>query len=139
MLCLFVVVLFIFFFLMIRRPPRSTRTDTLFPYTTLFRSGIKVGDDLIGLAVAQGAGDAADALESQAVAHRAVALHLDRRDPYPVRLGPVAVCAFELLAEVIATAEARRHPRDPAVRLQVEVVREFQPVEIGDRSAEHTS
>src|SRR3546814_16991997 len=30
------------FFLMIRRPPRSTRTDTLFPYTTLFRS--KVGE-----------------------------------------------------------------------------------------------
>src|SRR3546814_20358366 len=30
--------LFSFFFLMIRRPPRSTRTDTLFPYTTLFRS-----------------------------------------------------------------------------------------------------
>src|SRR3546814_9041233 len=26
------------FFLIIRRPPRSTRTDTLFPYTTLFRS-----------------------------------------------------------------------------------------------------
>src|SRR3546814_15996020 len=32
------LVLFDFFFLMIRRPPRSTRTDTLFPYTTLFRS-----------------------------------------------------------------------------------------------------
>src|SRR3546814_17763180 len=31
--------LIFFFFLMIRRPPRSTRTDTLFPYTTLFRSG----------------------------------------------------------------------------------------------------
>src|SRR3546814_6976814 len=29
---------FIFFFLRIRRPPKSTRTDTLFPYTTLFRS-----------------------------------------------------------------------------------------------------
>src|SRR3546814_11922488 len=29
---------FIVFFLRIRRPPRSTRTDTLFPYTTLFRS-----------------------------------------------------------------------------------------------------
>src|SRR3546814_19022632 len=28
----------IFFYLMIRRPPRSTRTDTLLPYTTLFRS-----------------------------------------------------------------------------------------------------
>src|SRR3546814_8408740 len=32
------VFLYFFFFLMIRRPPRSTRTDTLFPYTTLFRS-----------------------------------------------------------------------------------------------------
>src|SRR3546814_8119283 len=30
--------LFLLFFLMIRRPPISTRTDTLFPYTTLFRS-----------------------------------------------------------------------------------------------------
>src|SRR3546814_14223578 len=29
------------FFLMIRRPPRSTRTDTLFPYTTLFRSAVE--------------------------------------------------------------------------------------------------
>src|SRR3546814_16439319 len=32
------LLLSVFFFLMIRRPPRSTRTDTLFPYTTLFRS-----------------------------------------------------------------------------------------------------
>src|SRR3546814_10705774 len=31
-----------FFFLMIRRPPRSTRTDTLFPYTTLFRSALRI-------------------------------------------------------------------------------------------------
>src|SRR3546814_2749336 len=36
--CVYVIFLFLFFFLMIRRPPRSTRTDTLFPYTTLFRS-----------------------------------------------------------------------------------------------------
>src|SRR3546814_9862035 len=36
----------LFFFLRIRLPPRSTRTDTLFPYTTLFRSldwMVKVG------------------------------------------------------------------------------------------------
>src|SRR3546814_2284246 len=32
-----------FFFLRIRRPPRSTRTDTLFPYTTLFRSYFVAG------------------------------------------------------------------------------------------------
>src|SRR3546814_14070295 len=32
---------------MIRRPPRSTRTDTLFPYTTLFRS-VGIALDLVG-------------------------------------------------------------------------------------------
>src|SRR3546814_6988997 len=36
--CVLVVMSCVVFFLMIRRPPRSTRTDTLFPYTTLFRS-----------------------------------------------------------------------------------------------------
>src|SRR3546814_19873578 len=36
--CAFLYGVYFFFFLMIRRPPRSTRTDTLFPYTTLFRS-----------------------------------------------------------------------------------------------------
>src|SRR3546814_21120704 len=47
---------FYFFFVMKRRPPRSTRTDTLFPYTTLFRSGLNA-DELarihapIGLAI----------------------------------------------------------------------------------------
>src|SRR3546814_4744923 len=36
--CVHTLRCFLFFFVMIRRPPRSTRTDTLFPYTTLFRS-----------------------------------------------------------------------------------------------------
>src|SRR3546814_17641699 len=36
--CNVMCIWFVVFFLMIRRPPRSTRTDTLFPYTTLFRS-----------------------------------------------------------------------------------------------------
>src|SRR3546814_14392035 len=40
------ILCFSFFFLMIRRPPRSTRTDTLVPYTTLFRS--LAGVDLPG-------------------------------------------------------------------------------------------
>src|SRR3546814_8553602 len=35
-----------FFFLMIRRPPRATRTDTPFPYTTLFRSKTGAGEDV---------------------------------------------------------------------------------------------
>src|SRR3546814_20087474 len=37
-ICLLVIDLFFF---IIRRPPRSTRTDTLFPYTTLFRSHLE--------------------------------------------------------------------------------------------------
>src|SRR3546814_12547559 len=44
---------------MIRRPPRSTRTDTLFPYTTLFRS--------VGLYWAQPAGQGARAAERPAM------------------------------------------------------------------------
>src|SRR3546814_1109386 len=39
---------FFFFILMIRRPPRSTRTDTLFPYTTLFRSAALLRSDVYG-------------------------------------------------------------------------------------------
>src|SRR3546814_16102232 len=39
------LVLLLVFFLMIRRPPRSTRTDTLFPYTTLFRSNECTSDE----------------------------------------------------------------------------------------------
>src|SRR3546814_8874825 len=34
---------------MLRRPPRSTRTDTLFPYTTLFRSGVEPLGELIAI------------------------------------------------------------------------------------------
>src|SRR3546814_7394980 len=56
--------LYLVFFLMLRRPPRSTRTDTLFPYTTLCRSqtilmpfgstdGIRRGDRVTALRHAQ--------------------------------------------------------------------------------------
>src|SRR3546814_2309327 len=37
---------------MIRRPPRSTRTDTLFPYTTLFRSTVRKADPTFEAAIA---------------------------------------------------------------------------------------
>src|SRR3546814_17068079 len=45
------VICMMFFFLMIRRPPRSTRTDTLFPYTTLFRSvlDMRVAQQEVGI------------------------------------------------------------------------------------------
>src|SRR3546814_15331774 len=68
---------------MIRRPPRSTRTDTRFPYTTLFRSR-RLADQLHQILVA------ADDRDVPAVAHRGLgiacdqvvgleALHLDAR------------------------------------------------------------
>src|SRR3546814_15384933 len=42
--CLILLFVFCFFFLIVRQPPRSTRTDTLFPYTTLFRSRLERAD-----------------------------------------------------------------------------------------------
>src|SRR3546814_15729430 len=65
------------FFLMIRRPPRSTRTDTLFPYTTLFRSHHRdtterkpgsLGHPRAPAATAGGGGAPADKLPAQGVA-----------------------------------------------------------------------
>src|SRR3546814_20755855 len=42
--------LFLFVLLRIRRPPRSTRTDTLFPYATLFRSIMEVTSSITSTA-----------------------------------------------------------------------------------------
>src|SRR3546814_6005102 len=53
-----------FFFLMSRRPPRSTRTDTLFPYTTLFRSA----DHLFADRALADAGGVLEAAEDQEAA-----------------------------------------------------------------------
>src|SRR3546814_16598895 len=60
---------------MIRRPPRSTRTDTLFPYTTLFRSRIAVEFRDVrpgtkGLGAGAGDDDAADRVAVVARRHR---------------------------------------------------------------------
>src|SRR3546814_11325654 len=85
-----------FFFLMIRRPPRSTRTDTLFPYTTLFRSAGAAGPGTAALSHhgaeqgrtggGEGAGGRIAArLSPQAARHRgACGLALSRR---PVGIG----------------------------------------------------
>src|SRR3546814_4628818 len=56
---------------MIRRPPRSTRTDTLLPYTTLFRSDRHRGGDAAGNA-RSGRGDAAPELRAR---HSGLARH----------------------------------------------------------------
>src|SRR3546814_18265935 len=80
-----------FFFLIIRRPPRSTRTDTLFPYTTLFRSVVAgidagaAGDALVLQAVADVDADRADLHAHGAV--DAVAQFLERELRQRLRFG----------------------------------------------------
>src|SRR3546814_8131771 len=95
MLISLVVILFmlsfsVFFFLMIRRPPRSTRTDTLFPYPTLFRS-VRQPEPL-GRSRAQHRHAGADRHERRGAQsselHPLSSLSADRRQlpsPHPVR------------------------------------------------------
>src|SRR3546814_17420891 len=75
-MCVMVLICISCFFLMIRRPPRSTRTDTLVPYTTLFRS---LGGDTEGRHDIAGGKDAAD-LHPLLVENQ-----LDRRRSGPAR------------------------------------------------------
>src|SRR3546814_14854226 len=114
-----VVVSFIYFFLMIRRPPRSTRTDTLFPYTTLFRSGPSDGLSRPALVPEQ---------NGQAKRRQIAGEGADR-------LGAGAVAAVEVEGE--ADDEAL-HPLPRDGHLQpLQVRRELAPLH--QRSEEHTS
>src|SRR3546814_8841047 len=105
-----------FFFLMRRRPPRSTRTDTLFPYTTLFRS--RHGDRF---------------RRSARAAHTAAAIRVltpacdaDARQSHDrVRRGAVAA-ERALRADGLHPRDADRHPAGPRPAGD-------------DRSEEHTS
>src|SRR3546814_6873940 len=61
---------------MIRRPPRSTRTDTLFPYTTLFRSQLEVqGDGVLGAGIDEQPMHLLFGVERVHVHHDAAELH----------------------------------------------------------------
>src|SRR3546814_2730299 len=96
---------------MIRRPPRSTRTDTLFPYTTLFRSGL-----------CGGAGDAGG-IEARRVAPDDAA---DRQAP---ALQAFAEAAGDRLHRVAESAKGQQRAGEDAFD---------EPAE-GSRSEEHTS
>src|SRR3546814_4604487 len=65
-------------FVMIRRPPGSTRTDTLFPYTTLFRSALRVGE--VGIEV----GGVPDRVAGAELLHGGGILEALRRGRRPV-------------------------------------------------------
>src|SRR3546814_1763141 len=108
---------------MIRRPPRSTRTDTLFPYTTLFRSaGHAFG------------GDRAEAVARGQYARDAISIVFGRRAAEASR--------FLVVGESLAAARGHR-AMDADALLSVRGARLGIAVEdrllIGDRSEEHTS
>src|SRR3546814_16711099 len=87
---------------MIRRPPRSTRTDTLFPYTTLFRSGVEEHADGHNLAGAPAVRDDAGQRLQQPPEEM---LHAHRQGED--REGPAEVAAHRLQED--AEAEAGAH------------------------------
>src|SRR3546814_8178459 len=102
---------------MIRRPPRSTRTDTLFPYTTLFRSAPGTGKSFLG-----------------AVAEQMIGIRNTRM-----------VKSQELTKEFTSWQEDRQLAvvEEIMARGRIELVNELKTVITGDvlriRSEEHTS
>src|SRR3546814_7766671 len=106
---------------MIRRPPRSTRTDTLFPYTTLFRSAADARQHHLARALAERndadhRGDPDDDAEHGEEGAQAVRLHRAQRHD-------------EGLGETIGDGTQRSPPGDGPVAL----------LRLARRSEEHTS
>src|SRR3546814_997755 len=107
-----------FVFLMIRRPPRSTRTDTLFPYTTLFRSEALTVSTTSDLLVA---GDGTEGAESTTTSTTVVATSVDDSGTSDGTLIALVIAGLVALALAVAFLTwrywaATRPPRQPATR-----------------------
>src|SRR3546814_6184956 len=114
---------------MIRRPPRSTRTDTLFPYTTLFRSQDRRGQSGAGV------------VAGRPCAGRSGDLHLLRPSPFAARPGAgsrVARSAAGAAAVTMLHADAAIETWGLAKPFIISRER-FDHVDIVVRSEEHTS
>src|SRR3546814_4410866 len=93
-----------------RRPPRSTRPDTLFPYTTLFRSWSTETiepdlDHLVSILIARVDRERAEAGETVLTAGRGVALAYDRKGDEARQVGAMTV---DEIAGVEGAAEIGR-------------------------------
>src|SRR3546814_3286223 len=101
---------------MIRRPPGSTRTDTLFPYTTLFRSAPNR--------------DNAVALMEYLVSDEAQGLYARANYEYPVKAGveldPVVASFGEMQVDPLPLTEVVRHRREASVLRSEEHTSELQ-------------
>src|SRR3546814_13514837 len=114
---------------MIRRTPRSTRTDTLFPYTTLFRSHLGIGQRL-GLGIAASEDQVAYLGQSLARTRVDVRIGTARPERIFVELKPLALDSAEQHRAEPAVADGQRLGPD-AGRLGVPEQRAV------DRSEEH--
>src|SRR3546814_10091447 len=82
---------------MMRRPPRSTRTDTLFPYTTLFRSGVlSMSSPAHGTVEARVPGDDASQPETLEIIDSG---HLERCERLPASPPSTIALAGEIRSE----------------------------------------
>src|SRR3546814_16315692 len=105
------------FCLMIRRPPRSTRTDTLFPYTTLFRSRHLIeAEALVARPVEIGG---ARQLQGRRAFHKAAARHIGPALVHNVQRPVSAVEIVRPALIALAALEIRQHIGiAPAVRAE---------------------
>src|SRR3546814_7763908 len=110
---------------MIRRPPRSTRTDTLFPYTTLFRSDqAPLAQGLVGgLGLRRAAGKA----DQHEIAHRRQ--HLERSEEHTSELQSlmrISYAVFCLKKKIITNTDTHksRH-RTPHIKKQYQVQNKY--------------
>src|SRR3546814_20936733 len=106
---------------MIRRPPRSTRTDTLFPYTTLFRS-VRAGLEPVDAGRGPGLGVDArgESVQTQRLAGAAAVDH-ERRDAPGGELGVDTGADHHLLGRVKAFPHYNERRRLPRTNRRVEV------------------
>src|SRR3546814_7962526 len=128
-----------FFFLMIRRPPRSTRTDTLFPYTTLFRSVILASrGNRLAISGPPASVEAANAALTALYQRLKKGLDVgDGEVDAVVRMamqasdsvsGHEAVRAVHADELAIATRKRRLTPRSPGQKTYIQALRSPEPV-----------
>src|SRR3546814_8542135 len=98
---------------MIRRPPRSTRTDTLFPYTTLFRARLLVAaPDQLGCADRSGLGHADHLQHQNAVENRACLHHVDMSPKAAALLALAMFLVDSVMAQKSSMCISIGRPRD---------------------------
>src|SRR3546814_11347167 len=101
---------------MIRRPPRSTRTDTLFPYTTLFRSTWRTGE-ASDPPYARPRGRMGKIVREKFIPYRSLYRAFGRQGRWPRRYGrslaAYARCSHPVQARAFTVSERRDSANDP--------------------------